>query len=256
MLVSAPIADLMNAVEAVDDASLGTALGTALGTTVEVTSSAPSQGTIEQTVSFVCPKGSWCTAGMVIECTADTCAPPPIEAQPERTHPLSSCPVPHVPCCPLIVCASLCAGADNPLEGQIIGAACLDCPEHSSSPAASTDIAQCVCKTGFISLFDDDGAMSCQCDAGTEIFNGDSCNACAAGAYKPTVGNAKCQDCPFLKGTTAVMGARREAECICQASYWMAVAEDGARSCVLCPPEAVCTTAGVELGASRGGLDA
>ena len=66
--VSAPIADLMSNIEAVDDASLGSSLSSALSTAVTVTSAPPTQATATATVSLECPRGKWCTAGLVVPC--------------------------------------------------------------------------------------------------------------------------------------------------------------------------------------------
>ena len=66
--VSAPIASLMSAVQTVDDTALGSSLSSALGTTIAVSSTAPTQATAIATVSLVCPRGKWCTAGLVVPC--------------------------------------------------------------------------------------------------------------------------------------------------------------------------------------------
>ena len=70
--VSAPIASLMSAVQTVDDTALGSSLSSALGTTIAVSSAAPTQATAIATVSLVCPRGKWCTAGLVVDCPLNT----------------------------------------------------------------------------------------------------------------------------------------------------------------------------------------
>ena len=106
------IDDIIAGITSIDDSALATALGTALGTgpiTVSTTT-APQQTMVEHTVIFTCPKGKWCTAGLVVDC-------------PEGTY--------------------------NPHEGKENGLACLKCPEFSSSPLASSDVSDCTCQQGF-----------------------------------------------------------------------------------------------------------
>ena len=54
--VSTPVANLLAAVQSVNDAALAGSLGTALGTTVTVTSTPPTQASMQKTVKFTCPK--------------------------------------------------------------------------------------------------------------------------------------------------------------------------------------------------------
>ena len=54
--VTAAVAELLTAVQAVDDTALASSLGTALGTTVTVSTQPPAQATVEKTVKFTCPK--------------------------------------------------------------------------------------------------------------------------------------------------------------------------------------------------------
>ena len=71
--VSAPVASLLTAVQAVDDAAIGNSLGAALNTTVTVTAStAPEQAKVEKTIKFECPLGHWCTAGLIVPCSTGT----------------------------------------------------------------------------------------------------------------------------------------------------------------------------------------
>ena len=137
--VSAPVANLLSAVQGVSDAELAGSLGTALGTAVTVTTTAPSQATVKKTVKFTCPKGKWCTAGLIVDCTE---------------------------------------GTYNPVTGADLGTACLKCPEFSTSPKASTSLSDCVCEPGFIQTTLADGTARCKCDAGYEIMNGVRCDPC------------------------------------------------------------------------------
>lgn len=152
--ISSPVADLLSRVENVNDATLGASLGTALGTSVTVTaSSAPSQGTVTRTASSVCPKGKWCTAGLVVDC--------PI-------------------------------GTYNNRTAQNFATACTRCPEFSTTAnVSSTSITDCVCQEGFVQTTLADGSSKCECAAGMGIVNEQSCSACPIGSYKPMAGNVK-----------------------------------------------------------------
>ena len=109
--ISAPVADLLTAVQNVNDAVLGSSLGTALGTSITVSSTAPTQATVTQTVAFNCPKGKWCTAGLVVNC-------------------------------PL--------GTYNPLEKQDFATACILCPLNSITlEPNSTSRSACICNEGY-----------------------------------------------------------------------------------------------------------
>lgn len=143
------------------------------------------------TVKFTCPKGKWCTAGLIVDCTE---------------------------------------GTYNPELGSDIGTACLRCPEHSSSPVASTSINDCTCQEGFIQTFLEDGSAKCECDEGKEIINGLRCDACQPGTFKPLTGNHKCTDCrssplPLAAKeytTTRAAGAKLALDCVCQVSRCLA----------------------------------
>ena len=152
--VSATVADLLAAVQNVDDAALGSSLGTALGMTVTVTaSSAPQQATIERAISSICPKGKWCTAGLIVDCPISTY---------------------------------------NNETGRDLATACRRCPEYSTTlNASATSIADCVCQPGFIRTVLPDGSSKCECAAGFGIVNGQSCSPCSQGTYKPDASNEK-----------------------------------------------------------------
>ena len=203
--VTASADSLVTTIQGVSDSDLGSTLGTALGTSVSVTSSSsPTKATQAMTVKMVCPKGKWCTAGLVVDCTV---------------------------------------GTYNDLMGQNLGTACKRCPEFSTSPAASTKIQDCVCEDGFLAIPQPDGSVSCECDVGMEIMNGARCDKCSLGTYKSSPGNIKCTDCrssPIKLAAkentiTAARGAVNASQCVCKAGYYMFADEiTGQQVCRLC----------------------
>ena len=108
---SVAIDAIKQAVAAVDDAALATTIGAVTGTTITVTSQPAVTSTVRVTVPFSCPRGKWCTAGLVVDC-------------------------------PL--------GTYNPLEDQDFATACIVCPLNSNTrDTNSTSRADCVCDGGF-----------------------------------------------------------------------------------------------------------
>jgi len=102
---------IQSAVAAVDDTALATSLGEVMGQPVTVVSEPLVVSTAEIEVPFSCPKGKWCTAGMVVECTF---------------------------------------GFYNPLNDQVDARACIPCPPYSSTLfESSTSRAECICDTGY-----------------------------------------------------------------------------------------------------------
>ena len=68
----------------------------------------------------------------------------------------------------------------------------------------------------------------CVCQAGFEP-TGPGCRACAAGSFKPLIGNESCTQCPVGSGTVSP-GAQSEEECICEPGWgW------GGATCEPCP---------------------
>ena len=67
-LTAPPAANILAAVQQIDDSSLTLTLGVALGATITVTSTPPKQAMVTRTLSVVCPKGKWCTAGLIVDC--------------------------------------------------------------------------------------------------------------------------------------------------------------------------------------------
>ena len=203
--LSLSAADLTTAIQAVTDADLGSALGTALGTSVTITASTtPTTAMQEMTVKFTCPKGKWCTAGLIVDCTV---------------------------------------GTYNPEFGKNLGTACIRCPEFSTSPVASTSITDCVCEPGFQAIPQPDGSVKCECAMGMEIMNGARCDKCPFGTYKTSTGNIKCTDCrssPIQLAAkentiTAARGAVNASQCVCKAGYYMFEDEvTGQQVCRLC----------------------
>lgn len=60
-------------VATIDDMSLGAALSHAIGSSVTIaTVGPPTRVSKEVTVAFECPKGKWCTAGLVVDCDVGT----------------------------------------------------------------------------------------------------------------------------------------------------------------------------------------
>ena len=107
------ITSILSRVQAVDDSTLGSSLGTALNVTINVTTTAaPVTAVVSQTVSFVCPKGKWCTAGLVVDCPVNTY---------------------------------------NNLTGQEFATACQQCPDFSTTAGmlGATSSTDCVCMAGF-----------------------------------------------------------------------------------------------------------
>ena len=126
---SPPVADLLSAVQSVDDASLGSSLGAALGTAITVTSTAATQATITRTVESVCPPGFWCTAGLTVACEV---------------------------------------GFYNPTTNANNQSACLQCPEHATTLGASaTGLSQCLCDVRYFNNHSNDGVLCLPCPVGT-----------------------------------------------------------------------------------------
>ena len=145
------IATLQQSVAAFDDVALASTIGSVTGTTVNVVSLPAEVGTVRVTVPFPCPRGRWCTAGLVVPC-------------------------------PL--------GTYNPLEDQEFATACILCPLHSFTRGTnSTSRADCVCNKGYFdanaSLAVDEDLISAMQAAGnapaTVIADVVSCEVCPVG---------------------------------------------------------------------------
>lgn len=72
---SVDLAALEQTVAAVDDAALATTIGSVSGTIVNVVSQPAVASSVLVTVPFACPRGKWCTAGLVVDCPLGTYNP-------------------------------------------------------------------------------------------------------------------------------------------------------------------------------------
>lgn len=86
-------------------------------------------------------------------------------------------------------CIACSAGKYSAALGASTAAACVSCPQASSSPSASTL------------------ATDCKCHAGHSGADGGPCAPCAAGKYKPDAGAAPCTTCPAAKYSAPGAGA-------------------------------------------------
>ena len=76
---SVHIDEIEDRVAAVDDTALASTIGSVLGVPVTVKSKPPQRSTALIEVTFSCPKGKWCTAGLVVPCPLGSCTPVEIE---------------------------------------------------------------------------------------------------------------------------------------------------------------------------------
>jgi hypothetical protein len=178
-----PIAELAQAVERIDDATLAASIGAVMGTSVTVSSQNATMTSVLVTIETTCSKGRWCTAGEIIDCTP---------------------------------------GTYNDLTGQTDARACQPCPPYSSSPAASTDVTDCACQADRERRMVN-GTVECLCTAGFQLnLVNDACQACPVGTYKTTAGNSACTSCPLKSpttnnkdATTRGEGATAATDCTC-----------------------------------------
>ena len=134
--VASSAADLLAAISAVDDAALGASLGSALGlAVVNVTTTSEPQATTQSvTVTFECPKGKWCTAGLVVACPVNTY---------------------------------------NNESGQDFATACKLCPLNAHTlNASSTSIDDCACNPGFYDKIVGPGVECAVCPVGVQCDGG------------------------------------------------------------------------------------
>ena len=163
------LATLEQSVAAVDDTMLATTIGLVTGTTVTVVSQPLVTGTVRVTVPFACPKGKWCTAGLVVDC-------------------------------PL--------GTYNPLEDQDFATSCVLCPENSYTAAkASSSRADCVCQVGFYDANSSqvvdqdliDNLLNANKDPITMIADAIDCHTCPVGTDCSKIG-ATIEALPLVPG--------------------------------------------------------
>jgi hypothetical protein len=123
--------DLVSAIQAVDDPTLGSMLSAALGASVRVAASTSATlATVQRVVSRGCPRGFWCTAGLVVACEI---------------------------------------GFYNPTEKANSQSACIQCPDQATTSGTnSTSRAQCICAPKFFDAdFTEDGVHCARCPVGT-----------------------------------------------------------------------------------------
>ena len=66
-------ADILSAMNTVSPTDLASSISSALGTVVNVTKSTALQTTEERVVTVTCPRGKWCTAGLIVDCDVGEC---------------------------------------------------------------------------------------------------------------------------------------------------------------------------------------
>lgn len=132
---STSLDSIIAAMEAVDNAALSSSIGSALGmNNITIVKQPPLKTTETKTVEFTCPRGKWCTAGLVVDC-----------------------PV----------------GSYNPLEGQNFATACTLCPPDSSTTTnSSTGEDDCLCGHGFYDAIEGPGVDCKPCPWGTRCDGG------------------------------------------------------------------------------------
>jgi len=147
-------------------------------------------------------------------------------------------------------CKSCGVGTYNPNTASTELASCLPCPSHSSSPAGSDSVGNCVCDSGYTQGASTDAACVA-CDRGTyKADPGDgACTSCSAGKILDKQGatsneceacplhtfaaddGSECTSCPAHAQTLAPQ-SQTIADCKCNAGYF---GTDGT-SCTACPP--------------------
>ena len=73
-------------------------------------------------------------------------------------------------------------------EGQ---SACQECPQNQQG---SSDHTSCVCRPGFVGVYDENRNLDCQCPPGY-TYESEQCEYCESGKYKTSVGNGACMSC-------------------------------------------------------------
>ena len=132
--ISAPVSELLDSLTNVADADLGTALGSALGTPITLVSAPPTSVNVTKTVQLDCPKGKWCTAGLVVDCPLNTY---------------------------------------NNLTKQDFATACKLCPLNShTKQLASTSLDDCLCNDEYFDEIIGPGVFCSLCPSGTSCNGG------------------------------------------------------------------------------------
>ena len=129
-------------------------------------------------------------------------------------------------------------------------ATCTNCAVQKYSTAvAATSVVTCEsCSANMLADAGSDAATDCKCAKGYTGLDGTTCEACIAGTYKTSVGDATCVNCAADKYSTVVAktdsvcesclassqsiaGSDEQTDCKCNAGY---SGLDGG-SCVACP---------------------
>lgn len=166
--------ELEAAIAAVDNVALAASIGAVMNASLSVTSQLPQRGKVSVTVSARCNKGTWCTAGLVVDC-------------------------------PL--------GSYNPLESQTFATACLLCPANAwTRLKAATRREDCVCQEGYYNrnngslIVDKAGVLAMEvdcvlCPVGTDCSDKRGGATLAAlplqkGYYRPSTFSTDVRRCP------------------------------------------------------------
>jgi hypothetical protein len=128
-------------VAAVDGAMLATSISAVVGANVSVAVTNTTRGTIRYEAELNCPRGKWCTAGLIVACTR---------------------------------------GTYNPLEDQEFATACIPCPPNSNTLGmSSTTRGDCICNSKYFDANMTADVVQCtSCPVGTDCtLEGSTLNA-------------------------------------------------------------------------------
>ena len=142
--------------------------------------SAPAERIIEKEVNVACPLGSWCSAGLTIECPAGTFA-----------------------------------NASLPPNQRISMGACLPCPAGATSLAGATNVDDCVCEPG---KYKKDGACLV-CPVGSNCKHEGTTLATLpvlTGHYRTSNSSDDLRRCPDFGPKTACVGGMSDGEGPCR----------------------------------------
>lgn len=190
-----------------------------------------------------------------------------METRGGKSRGVSSWEAIHVACILMVTCTGFACAEHLTCVACEPGTYCFNddnfsCPLHSSSPIGSGNISACVCFDGYYAnsatnechLCNEGffcsgdaafqcgtGAMSdagsttvadCRCDAGFTGPNGESCEVCAPGTFKSTVGSTECSQCAEDTYSTT-SGATSADVCVaCGALKTSTVGSSSPHSCV------------------------
>ncbi|MAT10870.1 MAG: hypothetical protein CMM02_07665, partial [Rhodopirellula sp.] len=126
---------------------------------------------------------------------------------------------------------------------------CLTCPTGQTSPALSQSVEDCgcpggtyedaetctSCPSGSTSSLGTTSVTDCECEpgfTGTITSTSDTCDACADGKYKASVGSADCIFCNTV-GNEWTTPSSDHTKCYCNVGHYRLTAD--ATDCVVCP---------------------